>query len=211
MTNAAAVPPNTRRRNRITLFAIVAVFVLPALTARYYYHTVAESGPVSTTNNGHLIQPARALGDVFLVAPDGQALEPQILIGRWTLIHVQRGMCADACRRALFNSRQTRLALNKETSRVQRLFLRTDSFTAAELEWLQERDSGLLLATASDDEIERLVQALRVEQNGPDVGNAQRTYLVDPHGNLMMWYSAEQDPKGILRDLRKLLKLSQIG
>jgi hypothetical protein len=36
-------------------------------------------------------------------------------------------------------------------------------------------------------------------------------FVVDPLGNLMMRYDARSDPHGLLEDLRKLLRLSQIG
>jgi hypothetical protein len=35
--------------------------------------------------------------------------------------------------------------------------------------------------------------------------------MIDPLGNLMMYYEPTDEPNGILRDLRKLLKWSQIG
>ena len=38
-----------------------------------------------------------------------------------------------------------------------------------------------------------------------------RTFIVDPHGNLMMVYPAGTDPKWVLIDMRRLLKASQIG
>jgi len=38
-----------------------------------------------------------------------------------------------------------------------------------------------------------------------------RIYLIDPLGNLMMSYSPRSEPKGILSDMKKLLKLSHIG
>jgi hypothetical protein len=36
-------------------------------------------------------------------------------------------------------------------------------------------------------------------------------YLVDPHGNVMMRWPASPDLKGMLADLKRLLKASQIG
>ncbi|MGB5671107.1 MAG: hypothetical protein WBM71_11195, partial [Sedimenticolaceae bacterium] len=36
-------------------------------------------------------------------------------------------------------------------------------------------------------------------------------FLVDPLGNLMMYYNLEVPAKGMMRDLQKLLKISQIG
>jgi len=41
--------------------------------------------------------------------------------------------------------------------------------------------------------------------------NAQRVYLIDPLGNLMMSYAPDAKPKGMLEDMKRLLRLSQIG
>ena len=35
--------------------------------------------------------------------------------------------------------------------------------------------------------------------------------LIDPLGNLMMRFPLSDDPKGMLEDIKKLLKLSRIG
>jgi hypothetical protein len=40
---------------------------------------------------------------------------------------------------------------------------------------------------------------------------APRIYLIDPLGNLMMSYAADAKPKGMLEDLKRLLRLSSIG
>jgi len=40
---------------------------------------------------------------------------------------------------------------------------------------------------------------------------AAHIYLVDPLGNLMLRFPAQVDPKGMMKDLRLLLKASQIG
>jgi len=36
-------------------------------------------------------------------------------------------------------------------------------------------------------------------------------YLIDPLGNLMMSYSADAKAKGMLEDMKRLLRLSSIG
>jgi hypothetical protein len=40
---------------------------------------------------------------------------------------------------------------------------------------------------------------------------ADRLYLIDPLGNLMMSYAPDAKPKGLLEDLKRLLGLSQVG
>ena len=43
------------------------------------------------------------------------------------------------------------------------------------------------------------------------VGSTPRLYLVDPDKNFMMYYPSEFDHYRVLDDIRKLMKLSQIG
>jgi hypothetical protein len=40
---------------------------------------------------------------------------------------------------------------------------------------------------------------------------ANRIYVVDPLGNLVLSYAPQADRRGVLKDLRQLLKLSHIG
>ena len=40
---------------------------------------------------------------------------------------------------------------------------------------------------------------------------AGRIYLVDPLGNLMMSYQPEDEPRGMIKDLERLLKYSGLG
>jgi KaiC/GvpD/RAD55 family RecA-like ATPase len=38
-----------------------------------------------------------------------------------------------------------------------------------------------------------------------------QVYVIDPLGNLMMWYSKDATSKGMKKDLKRLLKVSKIG
>jgi hypothetical protein len=40
---------------------------------------------------------------------------------------------------------------------------------------------------------------------------ADRVYLIDPLGNLMMSFAPDANPKGMLTDLKRLLGLSHVG
>jgi hypothetical protein len=41
--------------------------------------------------------------------------------------------------------------------------------------------------------------------------DADRIYLIDPLGNLMMSYAPDAEPKGMLEDMKRLLGLSHVG
>jgi hypothetical protein len=44
-----------------------------------------------------------------------------------------------------------------------------------------------------------------------DAINSHRVYLVDPLGNAMMFYEPSAKSKGMLEDMKRLLRLSSIG
>ena len=50
-----------------------------------------------------------------------------------------------------------------------------------------------------------------LEHAGHRPAAADRVYLIDPLGNLMMCYAVDARPKGMLEDLKKLLRLSHVG
>ena len=41
--------------------------------------------------------------------------------------------------------------------------------------------------------------------------NSHRVYLIDPLGNAMMFYAPDARSKGMLEDMKRLLRLSSIG
>jgi hypothetical protein len=102
--------------------------------------------------------------------------------------------------------RQTRLALNDDLTRVQRLFLITGN--CCDIDYLTTEHAGLLLARLDNPPGKTLLETFPDTHAAAQPG---RLYLVDPLGNLMMSYSPEAPPKALLEDLKKLLKLSHIG
>jgi hypothetical protein len=99
-----------------------------------------------------------------------------------------------------------RLALDRDMNRVQRVFVATGP--CCDQNFLAQEHPDLLTVAAAADS--PLLAAL--DAAGPGTAGAPgRIYVVDPLGNLMMWYSAAAQPKGLLEDMKRLLKLSHIG
>lgn len=195
-------------RGRRQLVALAAVFFVPLAVAFWLYYGESPLAPEGGTNKGDLIDPARPLPRVSLPVPTGEQTGPDFLVGQWTMLYIGRGTCDERCRKALYLTRQTRIALNKDFDRVQRVFLVSadccdDAFLATE-----HPDLRLVLLEGS--EAERLLQPFPT-YDGTDVTEAGRIYLVDPLGNLLMSYSEAAPDKALLKDLKKLLRLSHIG
>jgi hypothetical protein len=126
------------------------------------------------------------------------------LNGRWNLVYVGDGRCDEACKRALVVMRQTRLSLNREMDRVGRSWIATGNCCDREL--LTGEHEGVIALDASGTAAAPLLEEFRLAGS-----TADSVFVVDPLGNLVMRYDARANPKGLLEDLKKLLKLSHIG
>jgi hypothetical protein len=199
---------NLRARNLRMLAMLAGLFLVPLLLAFYMYYAT-DWRPVKRVNHGTLISPVRPLPAVQLhqvsitdtdppvASPDGAFRK------KWSLVYIGAGNCDEPCRQALYVMRQTRLSLNNEMSRVERVFLTTGNCCARD--FLAHEHRGLIVVDATDAPGERLLHEF------PADGRPYSLFIVDPLGNLMMSYDARQNPKGLLEDLQKLLRLSQIG
>lgn len=183
-----------RARNLRTLALLASLFVLPLLIAFWAYYGTGWR-PVHHVNHGELIAPPRPL-------PSAQDTSP-LFRKKWSLVYVGDGQCDAECRHSLYVMRQTRLSLNNEMTRVERVFLVTGS--CCDADFLGREHSGMRVLEASGVSGSNLLAAF------PADGREHTLFIVDPLGNLMMRYDARQNPKGLLEDLKKLLALSHIG
>lgn len=177
-------------RSRRQIWVLVALFFAPLALAFLLYYGGGWRPPGST-NKGELISPPRPV-------PNASAWH-----GKWTLVYVGDGRCDEQCRAALTLTRQTRLALNADMTRVQRVFLVTGN--CCDRTYLATEHPDLAIEQV-DDAVGAALLAVF-----PDVASGS-IYIVDPLGNLMMRHAPSTGlSKDLLEDLRKLLKLSHIG
>jgi hypothetical protein len=158
--------------------------------------------PANSSSKGELIEPARPLTVAGLRHADGSAADASVLAGKWTLLYIGDGRCDEACRTALVFGRQSRLALNNEMKRVQRVFLATGN--CCDVDYFTREHAGLIALDASAPEAAALLAQFPAERE-------HTLFIVDPLGNLMMRHDASHTTKDLLSDIKKLLKLSHIG
>ena len=133
-------------------------------------------------NYGELLPPRLVAG------PPLEALR-----GKWVLVSFDAAACDAYCERKLYFMRQARRAQGKEMERVERLWILTDGG-----------------APRADLVIEGTRWASLRPEGFP--GNVRdHVYVVDPLGNLMMRFPRDPDPSLIIKDLKRLLKLSRVG
>ncbi|MEM6405288.1 MAG: hypothetical protein AAF669_01645 [Pseudomonadota bacterium] len=195
---------------RRQLLGIIALFLLPPMLAWAAWYYLNTHGVSSTSNAGTLIQPARPLPEGGL--SDSQTGEPQDvsdLRGRWLYVMYAGADCAERCREQLYVTRQIRIGVNKDISRVRRLLVVQQSL-APELraELIQQHPDLIIVqpdANVQSPDWQQPFQDIRFDTSG------EYYFLVDPLGNLMMFYDLMVPAKGVRKDLQKLLKVSQIG
>lgn len=169
---------------RAKLALIVATCAAPFVlgTAAYYF----DWAPGKPANYGELIPPRPLSG------PPLDALR-----GKWVLVSFDAAACDAYCERKLYILRQVRTATHKEAGRVERLWVTTDA----------GKPRAELLAAIEGTRIAGLGGSLQGFPGNP----LDHIYLIDPLGNLMMSFPRDPDPSKVIKDLQRLLRLSQIG
>jgi len=165
---------------------VAAVCAAPFVfgTAAYLF----DWTPAARGNYGELIAP-RPLSGAPLDA----------LRGKWLLITFDTAACSAYCERKLYLMRQVRAAQGKDAGRVDRIWALTDT----------GRPRAELLRAIDGTHVVPLGEAPALRGFPADA--VDRIYVVDPLGNLMMSFPRDPDPSKMLKDLQRLLRLSQIG
>lgn len=189
------------RRARRTLLLLAFVCVLPVFASYFAFYVWQPQGRV---NHGALLTPS-ALPQTVLAGVSGQpGLGRGAFERQWTLLVAAPAACDATCARALYVTRQARLAQAKDMERVGRVWLVTDGAEPAAA--IFDGQDGLRAARAD--------AAWRAALPGADTGTAQ-VFLVDPLGNVMMRFADDGDTtraaRGVTKDLQRLLKYSALG
>lgn len=203
-----APDPNAVRRGRRQLLLLAALFFVPLAVAFWMYYGPTGWRPSGNASKGDLIDPARPLAALALTTAGGTQTQPDFLRGKWSLVYVGDGLCDDRCRKALYLTRQSRIALNKDMDRVQRVFLVTGR--CCDRGFLAQEHPDLIVARVDDDASAALLEPFPT-YGGIPLADGGRIFIVDPLGNLLMSYAPTAPDKALLTDMKKLLRLSHIG
>lgn len=187
--------PTGKGRRMLLLLALVSLAPIVASYVTYYWFV-----PDKRVNYGELL-PAGPAPSVTGVGVDGAPFTLSDLRGQWVLLIVTGADCADACRRALYATRQARTIQGREQDRVVRAWLRPAGAVAPSTE-LRDSQPGLVIASAAQAELARLPL---------DPGGTPTILLLDTRGNLVLRYGANPDIKRLAADLGRLLRASQMG
>lgn len=183
--------PDNKPQRR-TLLLLLLLFFVPLATSFVLYYAF-DWRPSGGANHTELLQPLRKLP---AVARD--------LETKWAFVYVGNGRCDEACQHALYIGRQTHVLLNKDQDRVNRVFFATAD--CCNRDFLDREHAGLQVIDISSDPARGEVLAAF-----PQGDLSQSLFVVDPMLNVVLRFDTRENPKGLLDDIKKLLKLSHIG
>lgn len=191
-------------RQRLILLFIIACFAVPLAAA---WLLVGRWQPNSSIQHGELLNPARPLANLRFTTLDTPALDQMSIRAHWVLVYLYPAAeCNAPCQTVLYNMRQARLALGKDMGRVKTLLLLDAPPNPTLYQWLTAEHPAMMVGIADVVTRNELSSAF-----GSADTAGEWIYLLDPLGNLLMRYSTAVDPRGILKDLQRLLRLSNIG
>ncbi|MDJ0748110.1 MAG: hypothetical protein QNJ11_01435 [Woeseiaceae bacterium] len=183
-------------RGRLVFLLLAAVFLGPLALAAWMYYA-GQLQPEGRTNHGVLLEPIINLPDTVADSPLHTTGD-----GQWILLYSNDATCDEGCRNALHTLRQSRLMLGREMDRLVRVFLHGG--TLPDTLFLADEHEGLV--TLRDDALQDLLSTTR-----PADLAAGGYYLVDPLGNLVLYFGPDINPSAMVEDIKHLLELSRIG
>lgn len=185
---------NAGRLKMLLVFLVCAAPVIASYVSFYFLK------PEGRTNYGTLMT-VKPLSPSPLALLDGKPFKMGEFKGKWVLLTVDGGACAEACLKKLYNMRQVRLTQGKEMDRIERAWLINDDAALSTMT-MREYDGTRMLRAAGSPLLREFPAEQRLEDH---------IYLIDPLGNLVMRYPKDADPARMKKDLDRLLKYSRIG
>lgn len=193
------------KRGRIQMILLLLVCAAPVLASYFTFYVIKPQG--GKTNIGQLVSPVQTM------PLDG--LDAQIQ-GKWTLLLARPASdCKvgnDACVSLLYLMRQVRVAMGKESQRLQLIWLVTDGEAInPELQKAYDKEvAGFTFIRLPKDQVQRekLLQWLQLDNASTAI------HMMDPHGDRMMRFATKPeapDFKKMSKDIEKLLKWNPTG
>lgn len=193
-TNQVNGKVHSKARQRLTLLAVVAVFVLPIGLAWWLVSARPPALTEELVNRGRLLTPPI---DVR-AEPALEALATvPLAAGEWALLTVGEGACEGPCAVALARAQDVRTVLGQGATRV-RVVAVTDRPPASGPGVIAIADPALRGALGA---------ALRAR--GPGLGPSGML-LLDWRGQVAMHFPLDAPPGDVKKDLGRLLRASKV-
>lgn len=196
---------NQQKNNQRTIIILALMTAIPFSIA--WYLTKNPDFQPRAINKGELIVPVLTTERSDLLGVDDFSVENiKELEGHWVILNIIPNQeCNQLCIDAIHATKQLRLMLNKDLPRVRRAVIVVQGIQEESFQSWWDADDRLLKVKPSPALLAEIKQKVATELTDGML------ILMDPLGNLMMQYKSGFDPYAVKSDLKKLLRISQIG
>ena len=183
---------------------LITVFVAPILLGTLLFFNLERLGfEKGSVNYGILVQPAQPTKLEDLKQGDSPAVVENVLTKKWTMLYIENienDVCEDFCKARLRTIKRLRLLMNEQMRRVRTVLVSSNEV----IKTISTKENPDLVMTEVTTNSGFLKQFPEQQQ--------KPIYLIDPFGNLMMYYpQPEPDLKKMIKDISRLLKYSHLG
>ena len=191
-----------QRRGRKVFMLMLVFFIVPILVVILMFKLNWKPSGASL---GELVKPPRLLNTPSMLrASDAKPLTSAMWKERWSIVYVAAN-CKEDCLNKLHDMRQLHVSLYKDIERTQRVLITsTQDVTNIKRDY-----PDMLIVNQPLDSIAELSQQFQI--NNEEATTANRMYLVDPLGHLMMSYQPKVPLADVRKDITRLLRYSWAG
>jgi len=199
--------------SRAALLIIAAMFILPLILAWLMLSGAIDYKPGSGRNLGELVKPLVAVDwESRLITIQDDIEEPgkktpDFFSNHWVILHVVPVPCTSSCMGAITGLRQVHKASGRDQARIRIALLLQDVRQTGSVNGLKNIYPLFQLVENPDGTIQPVLEEIASRYSATANGSS---YLIDPIGNIMMFYQAGSDPNKLKKDLKRLLTWSKL-
>lgn len=190
--------------SRVALIVIASIFLLPLVLAWLMFSGVIDYRPTATRNLGQLVAPTVPVSWRGANETGSDTPLAEVFGDHWLVLHAVPRGCDEACLEAVSGLRQVHLAAGRDRDRIRLALLHRGE----DPEGLRRIYDAFHLVENPDGTLWRILERV-AEDARPPADAPGGTYLIDPLGNIMMFYAAGTDPNDLKKDLKSLLTWSK--
>tara|TARA_B110000967_G_scaffold50509_1_gene51594 strand:+ start:126 stop:710 length:585 start_codon:yes stop_codon:yes gene_type:complete len=189
-----------KNKGKLTLIGIFLLFFIPIIISWYLVFYTDFMHDAQGIQHGKLISPVISIGAIK--AKEISTMDEVVIEKKWVLVFIQNNLCNEFCKERLYQVRQIRLALGEDRDKVDRLVIFNQINNLNEL---KDSYSGQKFIDQSFMNYQGLVKKF----NDSYTDKKNPIFLLDPYGFLMMQYPEGTEPKGIIKDIERLIRNSK--
>ena len=179
-------------KTRLFLLLIILSFAGPLILASLMYKYSEYIPIASPKSHGNLIEPV-------ITIKQKSDLYDLLIDKKWIFMYVYENESCDlVCEATLYMMQQVRESVGRERNRISNVIIVNNNFINLDNKKIIEKYNK--------------IKFLKIIDNSFfDKLKKNHLYLVDPLGNIFMYYEKDFNPKGLKKDIKKILKISRIG